>query len=412
MKAKKILTSLAIFLISGFIIIYIMIQLISGISTDVVYEYTTEKVIEESLESTGYLLRNEDIIYAENEGVLSYSVSEFQKVGVDQLIATVYASSHGVDIQQQIDRLDEKSLILSRAAIDSGYQTSDISKIDEKIFASIIQSRSSLAKNDLSLISQQKEDLLINLNKRMLITSGGNDFSEEIAALQNEKNNLTGSLQTPLSTVYAKKTGYFSTLLDGYETVYTIDKLQNLTIKGFDDLIQSQKVQYTASAIGKIITDYDWYTLLEVTAKEAETFQINKEYRVGYLYSSGEKLNAILEKKITQTDSDRAILILRVEEVPNDFDYTRKQTIQIVKSSVRGVTFPKTALRIKDGVQGVFVVTGNMVEFRKVEIIETTDSQYLSAIKSRADDPNSEFLTKHDRVITEGKDLYVGKILD
>ena len=99
-------------------------------------------------------------------------------------------------------------------------------------------------------------------------------------------------------------------------------------------------------------------------------------------------------------------------EVPNDFDYTRKQTIQIVKSSVRGVTFPKTALRIKDGVQGVFVVTGNMVEFRKVEIIETTDSQYLSAIKSRADDPNSEFLTKHDRVITEGKDLYVGKILD
>lgn len=412
MKAKKILTSLAVFLISGFIIVYIMIQLISGISTDVVYEYATEKVLENTIEKTGYLLRNEAVIYAENEGVLSYSVSEFQKVGVDQLIATVYASSHGVDIQQQIDRLDEKALILSRASIDSGYQTSDISKIDEKISSTIIQSRTSIAKNDLALISQQKEDLLINLNKRKLITSGEDDFSEEIAALQNQKADLTASLQTPLSTVYAKKTGYFSTLLDGFETVYTIDKLDSLNIKSFDELINSSKQEYTASAIGKIITDYDWYTLLEVTVQEAESFQIGKEYRVGYLYSSGEKLNAILEKKVTQTDSDRAILVLRVEEVPADFDYTRKQTVQIVKSSVRGVTFPKTALRIIDGVQGVYVVTGNMVEFRKVEIIETTDAQYLSALKTRADDPKNEYLTKHDRVITEGKDLYVGKVLD
>ncbi len=412
MKAKKILTNLAVFLLSGFIIVYIMIQLISGITTDVVYEYTTEKTIENTVEATGYLIRNESVIYAENEGVLSYSVSEFQKIGVDQLIATVYASAHGVDVQQQIDRLEKKINILSRSSIDSGYQTSDVSKIDDKIFSTLIQTKASLAKNDLSLVSQQKEDLLINLNKRMLVTSGKGDFSEQITELQNEKSNLTASLQTPLSTVYAKKTGYFSTLLDGFETVFHPDTLSSLTIEGFDQLIKTPKSEYTASAIGKIITDYDWYTLFELPAKDAESFKVGKVYQVGYLYSPGQKVSAVLQDKITQTDSDRAVLVLRIEEVPSDFDYTRKQTIQIVKSSVRGVTFPKTALRVLDGVQGVYVVTGNVVEFKKVDIIETTDAQYLSASKSKADDPSSEYLTKHDRVITEGKDLYVGKILD
>ena len=106
------------------------------------------------------------------------------------------------------------------------------------------------------------------------------------------------------------------------------------------------------------------------------------------------------------------ILVFLIEEVPQDFDYTRQQTIKIVRKSVGGIAFSQSALRLIDGVQGVFVVAGNTVEFRRVDIIYSSDSLYFSREKERTDEDAKEYLSRFDRVITEGKDLYIGKILD
>ena len=58
---------------------------------------------------------------------------------------------------------------------------------DERIFDALIKARSSTEENDLSLISNAKEDLLININKRHLVTSGMSDFSAQISDLQAKK---------------------------------------------------------------------------------------------------------------------------------------------------------------------------------------------------------------------------------
>ena len=101
-----------------------------------------------------------------------------------------------------------------------------------------------------------------------------------------------------------------------------------------------------------------------------------------------------------------------IEEIPSDFDYTRVQKIKVIKSSVDGVSFPRSALRMVDGEQGVYVVSGNSVGFRKVDIIESTDSHYISREPDAGQEDRKLYLSKFDRVITEGKGLYVGKILD
>ncbi len=412
MNAKKPLINLAVFLLSGFVVLYAIIQLISGLTSDVSYEYAAEQKIETALEKNGYLIRNESIVYAEKSGILSYSVSESQKVGVDQPIATVYSSENGMNVQNEIDLIEQKIEILSRSSIDTGYLTSNISKIDERILDAMIKARTSSEENDLTLISNTKEDLLININKRHLVTSGMSDFSAQISELQSKKDQLTATLQNPLMTIYAERTGYFSTLLDGYESIFTPDKLNQMTLADFDEITSMEKTKYTDSAIGKLITDYDWHTMCEVTSKEAESFVVGKTYPISFLYSSGQQLDAVLQKKITQTDSTRAILIFLIQEVPSDFDYTRQQPIKIVTSSKNGVSFPSSALRLVDGVQGVYIVAGNVVDFKKVDIIGSSDSRYLSKSFEKTEPNASEYLSKFDRVILEGKDLYVGKILD
>lgn len=412
MNAKRPLQNIAIFLVSGIVIAYAIIHLVSNLTTDVSYEYASEQKIETALEKNAYIIRNESIVYAENSGVLSYSVRESQKIGVDDLIASVYSSQNGINLQNEINEIESKIAILSRSSIDTGYLTSNISKIDERIFSSIIDSRSATEDNDLTLISSFKEELLIDINKRQLVTAGKADFADQINELQTKKDKLTSSLQNPLSAVYAEKTGYFSTLLDGYETVFTPERIQKMNLSDFDRIIGEDEVRYTDSAIGKLITDFDWYTMCEVTSEEAEELVVGKTYPISYLYSSGRQVDAVLQRKIGQTDSTRVVLLFLIQDVPSDFDYTRKQPVKIITDSKKGVSFPSSALRMVDGVQGVYIVAGNVIDFKKVDIISSTESRYLSRSYEKTDPNSKEYLSKFDRVVLEGKDLYVGKILD
>ncbi len=412
MNAKKPLINLAVFLLSCFVILYAIIQLISGLTTDVSYEYASEQKIETALEKNAYIIRNESIVYTDKSGVLSYSVRESEKIGVDDLIASVYASQNGINLQNQINEIEKKIEILSDSSIDTGYLTSNISKIDERIFESLVETRSAMENNDLTLISSYKEELLIDINKRQLVTAGKADFSDQINDLQAEKDKLTSSLQNPLSTVYAEKPGYFSTLLDGYETVFTPERIKNMSLADYDKLVSEEKASYTDSAIGKLVTDFDWHSICEVTTKEAEKLVVGNTYPISFLYSSGRQIDAVLQRKISQTDSTRVILIFHIQEVPSDFDYTRYQPVKIITESKNGVSFPSSALRMVDGVQGVYIVAGNVIDFKKVDIISSTESRYLSRSFAKTDPNSKEYLSKFDRVVLEGKDLYVGKILD
>jgi len=103
------------------------------------------------------------------------------------------------------------------------------------------------------------------------------------------------------------------------------------------------------------------------------------------------------------------VLVFLIEEIPTDFDYTRHQNIRISYREYTGLSVPKGALRIVNGTEGVYVLSGNQVEFKKTEIIHTGESLYIC---TPADWQHREFLALHDRIIVSGKDLYVGKIVD
>lgn len=412
MNAKRLLANLAVVLLSGFIIVYIIIQLISNFSTDVEYVYASYATIDKTVEKDAYILRNETVLTSDVTGIVTYSVRESEKVSAKQKIAGIYESSEGVDLQNRIRLIDRKLEILERSAVDTSYLTSDVSKVDNKIYSTLIQMKTALKDRRVSLTSQYKETLLINFNKRQLITNSELTFEERVAALQSEKAALTSTLQTPLATIYAEKPGYFSTLLDGYETVFTIDVLNRLTVDSFHRLLEEKPASDYRSAIGKIVTDFDWYLLCEVSNNEAATYETGKWYNVGFMSSSREVLRGNLDRKVSQTDTDLVVLVFRMEEVPADFDYTRKQTIRISETDYSGLSIPKSALRIIDGVEGVFILSGNKVEFKKVEIVYSGDLQYICKSYLAADQQHRDYLALHDRVITSGKNLYVGKILN
>lgn len=404
---------------SGFIIAYILIQLFNSLTTDVSFQLANAITVEDSLEKTGYLIRSESVLEAPDSGIVTYAVTEGQKVGSSQIIATVYSSERGVDVQNRMRQIDDKIKILESSTIDTSYLTSDVSKIDAKLYDYLIKIRSCVQEDQISQVFQYKEKLLINFNKRRLITSSDSDYQARIQALRDEKNELTAVLQNPIGSVYSSNPGYFSTLLDGFESVFTIDKVNNLTVDSFHDMIQEKPAEISDHAIGKIVTEFDWYTLCEITKEEAAEFKAGNSYPLYFLYSSGDEVTGILDEKVEQTDTDKVVLKFRIEEVPQEFDFTRQQPVRIIKKTISGLSIPRAALRVVNGQNGVYVINGNTVKFKKIIILHSTETNFIcrelnsgdSDVKDGVIDMRS-YLARYEQVIVEGKDLYDGKVLE
>jgi len=144
----------------------------------------------------------------------------------------------------------------------------------------------------------------------------------------------------------------------------------------------------------------------------AVDYTVGKTYKLEYPSTTNRVFEAKLEKMITQTDKDEVILVFSSNTIDEGFRYTRKQSVRIIKDSLDGLRINKEALRITNGTQGVYTISGNTVRFKKVEIIYTSDDYYLVKQLKSTDKDYASSLMLYDNVIIGGKDLYDGKIIN
>ena len=86
----------------------------------------------------------------------------------------------------------------------------------------------------------------------------------------------------------------------------------------------------------------------------------------------------------------------------------RREDVQIQLVRHTGLRVPKRAIVIGEDMQaGVYVLSGNMVRFRKIEQQFSEPADYV--ICTQTDEAG--YLHLYDDVIVEGKGLYDGKII-
>jgi len=409
--SKEFLQKLATILISIFIIVYFVVRVIFSYSNEISYSQAIGASYEQSDELIGYILRNERLVDSDIEGIVYTNADEGQRIKKGQLLATVYASSGEKNIKERILEIDKSIDVLSSSQIDTSYLTSDIGRLDGDIYELLTKNRLSVEKNTLDTATKNRTDLLVSLNKRQIITKQVKTFEPLITALKNEKAQLEASLTGELGKITSPASGYFSVDIDGWEELFTIEALSSMTVDSFNDLIKNTITKDDA-AIGKICLDYYWYTLCPIDKNLAVDYTVGKTYKLEYPSKTNRVFEAKLEKMITQTDKDEVILVFSSNTIDEGFRYTRKQSVRIIKDSLDGLRINKEALRITNGTQGVYTISGNTVRFKKVEIIYTSDDYYLVKQLKSTDKDYASSLMLYDNVIIGGKDLYDGKIIN
>jgi len=400
--------------ISILVIAYIVIQISGGFSHEietVPAVYVTERLFD-SLDA--YIIRKEKVIYSGTNGSVSFLFENGEKIGANTVVARVYSGS---DIRDDIIALDRKISILEDSSLNENFASLDAAIIDNKISSLYITICNKAADGDISYAIRRRDELLTLLNKRQIVVKNVEGYDDIIKSLEAEKELLNQSLVGIPEEIISVQPGYFYDSVDGYEDVFSAVNIDTMTMSDYDMLTKASASDISGGdvrgyPIGKIATEYAWYLVCETNYENLHSYVLNSTYTLIYPYSGNREIKATLYRTITEPNSDRVLLVFKNGIVDSSFNFLRKQTVEIVQSSYSGYRIPISAVRIVDGVKGVYIVKGSVVYFREIVPIFEKNGYMIVEPKDSTNADHANRLALYEMVITESGDYYEGQIVE
>ena len=416
---KTTVKNAALFLLMIFLVVYAFFQILPTFTQSIEVETALLVSVYDTTVTTGYIFRDEEVIQSTANGVPVTLVKDGERISKGQPFANVYSEESSAGLQEQINAIDRKIEILSKSIVDTDLYVTDITKTDDEINGYFDTLFASVAQGNLSEAVNTEKNLLVSLNKKDLIIHVSDGYQNEIAALQAERSALQSRIRSVSQQLSASTSGYYYGDTDGYENIFTVQALDNLSIESFHTLISSEPAKNPSGNFGKIVKDFVWYLVCQTDKFSAAPYQAGNYYRLTFPAFSEDELKMELTDVISVTSEETALLVFRGNTAPEGFPYLRMQEVDICNEGYTGLAVPKEALRIVNGKQGVYILDGDIVRFRLVQILFENEDSYIvsaEAPTASADDTEGEddrpverYLSLYDSIIVSGKALFDGK---
>ena len=376
--------------------------LVGRIGTEQVNTYS----VYESIDATGIIFRSETVIAPVNSGSLYYTVENGTRVAKDSLIAQIYQSEQDGLLEQQITALDAQITTLRTIQADrsSSHLTLDI--LNTQLTAVLDEMIAAADGGVFEQISATRSRLLSLLSKKQLVTGGTVDLTDALSRLEEEKKQLEKSYHRPTGTLKAPVAGYFADKTDGYEDLLGSVEADKVTVQQIDDWLALAPPTPAASS-GKIVSGYEWYFACNVPDSYYNTLSVGRELSLRMAFVTDDDIPVTVTAVDRATDGRMAV-VFRCAYMSQALSTVRREDVQIQLVRHTGLRVPKRAIVIGEDMQaGVYVLSGNMVRFRKIEQQFSEPADYV--ICTQTDEAG--YLHLYDDVIVEGKGLYDGKII-
>lgn len=388
-------------LIMGIIIMCVVVVVVAQVYIGMQGSQRTQDAVlytcKQSLSFTGVFVRDEKVIYSEhiNDGVMQYTVSDGSRLSKNSTVAIIYDSYTQIYNRYRIARLNEE-LDNLRSANDKG--VTDYAQpefINTQISENYKNLLLNLNEGNLSVVYDESLDLLKLMNIYNVATNMESGFDARQTYLEEEVKNLSSALKDPMATITSANTGYFTSTVDGYETQLTIDGIPDMTVEQIKDIIANPD-NTTASennAVGKVFSSYTWKMVGVIDV--ANRFFVHEE--LPFSIDSSEKTHTVNVESITPTgNGNEAIIVLSCDELDSELASARTADVELTFLEETGIRAPRSAIRFDGGEKGVYVMVGEQLQFKKLDVIYEGDDYVLSRNTS-----DSEYLNLYDRIVID-----------
>ena len=207
-------------------------------------------------------------------------------------------------------------------------------------------------------------------------------------------------------TIASPASGFFSEVVDGFESKLTISSLDTMTASELENLDPSKITTTSSDTLGKVVQDFRWYFAMSVPKENVEDLSVGDSLLLSFAQVSSDiqvSVNDIRKQK----NDENALLIVSGMEITPEILSMRYQSVEVIKEIYTGIQVPKNAVRIQtdsegNSIQGVFILPDSISRFKPIEVLYETGNYYI--VKQGTTTQNTG-LVVGDRIIVKGRDL-------
>lgn len=388
------------------IIIYFIYQVIQINSEPYKTETAIQRKIQNTIETKAFVVRDETYLTATGPSGTIVSIAEDGKrVGSGETVAISFKTPESAAVYVKINDLNSEIEYYNQLKNKVGAGTNSPSSYNNMVNSACVEYITA-AKSE---IGRDFEDALGDLRDaittKQLAVGKVISVDEKLASLQAQlleiKDKASG--YTPIAS---PKPGYYIGSVDGYENSVKYGDVMKMDVSTINTLLSSSPSEPPENVMGKLVDAFNWYILCNVPYDVSGALEVGKTVKIKVPNMSADTFECTIENK-GDKDGDSIPLILKCGLMNRDVAKLRIADIQIITDEFMGFRISNDAVREVDSQKGVYVLRGNTVQFKKINIIYS--SEEYSIIESSADD--SSYIRQYDTVITQGVDLYDGKVI-
>lgn len=327
------------------------------------------EIYENKIDTTGYIVRTEQVYNAPATGMVYHYIQEGTRVGKGRVLSTVYTGDVSEETLQELNSINQKIAELENEGENTAYMTGGTNSEGdiENIKNNIISAKST---RKIEKIATYKA--LIN----SIITGDAKSTkTSTLDELVAKKNSIEASLRSLKNDIYSQISGVFSKNVDSLESVLTPKKIGTYKVADYDNLSENAKeIKNSADSgqpICKVVNNHEWYVMTTVTKEQAQELKIgqNVKMRFGYLpgVTAGGKINYISTE---EGNEDRNVVVIKFEEYREGVFSIRYSDMELILESYEGYKIPVSALRVtEDGKKGVLVKSAGAQVIKPCNVI-------------------------------------------
>ncbi len=319
-------------------------------------QYVTQ---EDSINTNGFIIRDEWVMYSRSSGTVYHSVSEGERVAKDSRIGLLFYGDVAEDSIKELAVVDNKIKKASAETGDYSVESMDSTTIENNIYRRENRIIDAAAENDIISINQYKNDIN-SLRKSNELASG-----DSLAEFENQKNQILGSVGVANEDITAQIAGVFTKYVDGYETLLVPDDIGNYDIAYFESLSQSpqtEKIGTRVEAGGaafKIVNNHVWYVMMSIPSDTMKKHETGDSVKLRFNNMANAVVKGAISAVSEESDGRMLVTVKCPQYLESALSY-RFVDVDLIFDSHDGYKVPSHAIRTDDdGKQKVIGINSN-----------------------------------------------------
>lgn len=398
---------LLMLMVAAYVIYQIAGNMASPYETAAAYMYETD----DETTVSGYVIREEQLLPSQSGGTLDITRGEGERVAVGQSVATVYSDDSAMDTEAELTSLYAQLEHLEFALEVSTGSTVGV-KLDSSIQSSMISMQKNLHNGQYTALEQDISELKALVIKRDYSADGtsAEELTVQINDVKNRIKTLEAQQQRSAKRINVSTAGLFSAVVDGYETTLTPDMLATMTPSRLSAVTADSS---QTSNVGKLILGDTWYYAANMDEQTAAAYKVGHTVKLRFVKELNRDLTMTVYR-VSDSENGQKLVIFSCNEYLQEVTLLRRQTVNIIHESYSGIRVPTEALRVEDGVSGVYCLVGVQAVFKPVDVVYKGNGYYLVEPSKKADDTENTSSTRlrvGDSLLITAEELYNGKVV-